>query len=139
MRICKFLMVLMALALPWNAIAAIVIVTSPHSALSQVKQSQLRQLYLRGSQHLGEQKVLALDLPDNSALRDRFYQQAVGKSASQVKTFWARMIFTGRGVPPRQVGGVSDMINTLRHQPDTLGYLPEGKVPSDLKVLMRLK
>ncbi len=81
---------------------------------------------------------MVLDMPEGSPQRQAFYQRATGKSSSQLKSYWARMIFTGQGMPPRQVKSVRDMVRTVQQDPHAVGYLQETEIQEGLRVLLRL-
>ena len=126
------------LVLPMQLMADVVVVAGKDSPVTTISESQLRKLYLEGTSRIAGNRVKALDLPEGSRVRTEFYQKAVGKSPAQMKSYWARMIFTGRGAPPRMVSGVRAMQVMLENNPELVGYLPADQVSSGLKVLHRL-
>ncbi len=124
--------------LPLQVMAEVVVVVGKESPVTSLSESQLRQLYLEGAGRIAGNSLKALDLPEESRVRTEFYEEAVGKSPAQMKSYWARMIFTGRGAPPRMVSGVRAMQVMLENNPELVGYLPADQVSSGLKVLHRL-
>ena len=124
--------------LPLQVIAEVVVVVGKDSPISSLSESQLRQLYLQGFGRVAGFSVKVLDLPEDSHVRKDFYQEAVGKTPAQMKSYWSRMIFTGRGAPPRRVSGIRAMQVMLENNPELMGYLPGDQVSSGLKVLYRL-
>ncbi len=124
--------------LPMQVMAEVVVVVAKDSPITSLSENQLRQLYLEGTGRIAGNSVKALDLPEDSRTRKAFYQAAVGKTPAQMKSYWARMIFTGRGVPPRMVSGDRAMQVMLENNPELVGYLPGNQVSSGLKVLYRL-
>lgn len=130
-------MVALIVMLPLQLMAEVVVVVGHASPVSSLSESQLRQLYLEGAGRIAGTNVKALDLPEDSRARRAFYQEAVGKTPAQMKSYWARMIFTGRGAPPRTVSGNRAMQVMLENNPELIGYLPADQVSSGLKVLYR--
>lgn len=120
------------------ASAQTLIVASDTSPLASLSKSEVRQLYMGNAGSVGNAKVTLLDMPDGSAVRQSFYNSVAGKSESQLKSYWARMIFTGRGSPPKQVRSPKEMARTLKANPQALGYLKEDDLQPGLKVLLRL-
>lgn len=119
------------------ALAGPVVVVSASSSIASLTQGQVRQLFNGQLRKVSGETVKPLDLPNGSDTRDSFYQQVTGKSAEQMKSYWARMIFTGRGMPPREVSSEREMGMLLGSDPGFVGYLEETRVPSDLKVVYR--
>ncbi|MAX55077.1 MAG: hypothetical protein CL537_06135 [Alcanivoracaceae bacterium] len=127
------------LFLPMVVMADIVVVVDKDSPITSISQNQIRQVYLEGGGKVDGVYVKPLDLPEQDKLRDRFYQDTVGKTPAQMKSYWARMIFTGRGVPPRSVSGVSAMKVMLENNPELIGYLPANQVSGNLRVLHQIR
>lgn len=138
MKLFKQCLAALIIFLPLQVMAEVVVVVGKDSPISSLSESQLRQLYLEGSGRIGGISVKALDLPEDNRARKDFYQEAVGKTPAQMKSYWARMIFTGRGAPPRMVSGNRAMQVMLENNPELIGYLPGDQVSSGLKVLYRL-
>ncbi|MEE3320533.1 MAG: hypothetical protein VX258_07575 [Pseudomonadota bacterium] len=138
MKLFKQCLAALIICLPLQVMAEVVVVVGKDSPISSLSESQLRQLYLEGSGRINGTSVKALDLPEDNRARKEFYQEAVGKTPAQMKSYWARMIFTGRGAPPRMVSGNRAMQVMLESNPELIGYLPGDQVSSGLKVLYRL-
>lgn len=138
MKALKTLVVSLLVLLPLQVLAEVVVVVSNDSPISTISESRLRQVYLEGAGQVDSQRVTALDLSEENRVRDQFYKQALGKTPAGMKSYWARMIFTGRGAPPRSVSGVHEMQIMLENNPDFIGYLPGNQVSSGLKVIYRL-
>jgi hypothetical protein len=68
-------------------------------------------------------------------VRDRFYAQYAGKSPAQVKAHWAKIIFTGRGQPPRQVPDSVEARKAIAANPNAIGYIDSRHVDPSVRVL----
>ncbi len=79
-----------------------------------------------------------LDLPRQSEEREYFYQRLIGKTQSEVNAYWARLLFTGRIVPPRNTGSQEQMIETLLANPMAIGYLERSKMHRRLRIVYEL-
>lgn len=78
----------------------------------------------------------ALDLTDGEA-RDSFYTYLLGRSRNQMRAYWSRMVFTGKGKPPRALDAEA-IIEALQNDPNLIGYLPSGQLPSSLRPVLNL-
>nr|WP_237440540.1 hypothetical protein [Alcanivorax sp. DP30] len=119
------------------ALAGPVVVVSADSTIGTLSKSQVRQLFNGQLRRVSGVAVKPLDLPGGGATRDDFYRQVIGKSAEQMKSYWARMIFTGRGMPPREVSSERELGMLVISDPAFVGYLEETRVPSGMKVVYR--
>jgi ABC-type phosphate transport system substrate-binding protein len=76
-----------------------------------------------------------IDLIEESPVRERFYAQYTGKSAAQVKAHWSKIIFTGRGQPPRQASTSNEAKKLVAENPNAIGYIDPSQVDGSVRVL----
>ena len=70
---------------------------------------------------------------DNAALRNAFYPNVVGKSSDQIKAYWAKLEFTGKGKAPHEESNGSAVANYVAANPGTIGYVEAGDVGAGVK------
>ena len=128
----------LTLCSPALSFAGMLVVVAESSPLAEMDRHEVRQLYMDNATRFDGHPVTVLDMPEGSQEREAFYQSATGKSASQLKSYWARMIFTGQGMPPRQVKSARDMVQKLKYDPRAVGYVQEADIQEGLRVLLRL-
>ena len=133
----KSILVVSFLLLTGFAQAGIVVVVSKNSDLGGLTRNEVRQIFNGQLNRVGEISVKPLDLPVAASQREVFCQQVMGKSVEQMKSYWARMIFTGRGMPPREVSSDREMTLLVGSDRKFIGYMDEADVTSDLKVVFR--
>src|SRR5580698_4857980 len=86
------------------ASADVVAVVSAKSSIIALTPNQLADIFLgRVSRFPNGVLAVPIDLRDGSPERDQFYAKITGKTPAQVKAYWSKIIFTGRGQPPRAV------------------------------------
>jgi hypothetical protein len=79
--------------------------------------------------------VTPVDQPESNPLREEFYLKVVNKSAAQAKAHWAKLYFTGRGVPPREGKDSDDIKKILNSTHGAIGYIDQSALDSSVKVL----
>ena len=67
--------------------------------------------------------------------REEFNKKALGKSSSQLKAYWSKLIFTGKGTPPDAIGNVEDVIAKVASDPSAIAYIDAGSVTGTVKVV----
>jgi ABC-type phosphate transport system substrate-binding protein len=65
--------------------------------------------------------------------------QLVNKSPSEIKAYWATLIFSGRTQPPKSMEDTSKVINTVKQEPQAIAYIPANQVNNKVKVLLILR
>lgn len=84
-----------AISIP--ALAELVVVVNPKSSAGTMTQEQVSQFFLGNST-----AFKPVDQADGSPIRADFYKRVAGKEPSQVKAIWSKLVFTGRGKPPKE-------------------------------------
>lgn len=116
-----------------------VLVAGAKSSVRTVDAETAANLYLgKVSELPGVGPVQLHDLPEGSAVRDGFYQEAANKSASAMKALWSRMIFTGKGQPPKSVESSAALKKILASNPTAIGYMEKSAVDASVKVLLSM-
>jgi len=82
-------------------------------------------------------QAVPIDQNDGSAVRESFNSSLLGKSSSQLKSYWSRLIFTGKGTPPKQLGSDADIKSLVSSNPNMIGYIDSSAVDSSVKVVLK--
>ena len=115
-------------------IAAVVSVKVP---VTSVTPGQLADIYLgRTSRFPDGTPAIPCDLPEGSPLREAFYTKVVGKTAAQMRAHWSKIIFTGRGQPPREVRSAEEAKRLVVEHPGVVCYIDRSQVDRNLNVLL---
>lgn len=138
-RLIGALLATLVLAFPAMA-GDIVVVAGTHSPVNHLSREQVADIYMgRVTTLPGGTNAVPLDLPASRPEREAFYNAITGKSAAQVRAYWARMSFTGKGMPPKQVRNDTDMKKLAGSKPGAIGYLAEDALDGSVKVLFTFK
>lgn len=70
-----------------------------------------------------------------SAVREEFDSNILGRSSSQIKALWSKLIFTGKGTPPKEVATDADVVALVSKNPNVIGYVDAASVTGDVKVV----
>ncbi len=118
--------------------ADIVVVVSAQSEVSQLQRIDIENIFFgRNYSFPNGADATPLDLEEGSAERVEFYMKLAGRSPAQVKAFWAKLIFTGRGRPPAVVSDREELIDRLIADPNAIGYIDSSYVDDRVKIVFR--
>ncbi|RVU44422.1 hypothetical protein [Rubrivivax rivuli] len=104
-----------------------------HPSAAALSKDQVADLFLGKSQAL-----TPLDLNDSSPLYAAFYRKATGREVAQVKSTWSRVVFTGKGQPPKQLPDAAAVKKAVAADPKAVGYIEKSAVDGSVKVLLAL-
>jgi ABC-type phosphate transport system substrate-binding protein len=116
--------------------ADVVAVVSSKNPLTSLTHAQVADIFLGKALRFPDGTVaVPIDQKEGSAERNEFYVIYTGKSPAQLKSHWSKIIFTGRGQPPRAVSSSTEVRQLVAANPQVIGYIERSAVDSSVKVL----
>ena len=123
-----------------TATAGVAVIGNPELSISSITSSQAADIFLGKMTKLPDGTPLTvIEHKDGDAVKEEFYDKVVGKSASQLKAYWAKLVFTGEGVPPKEYAGDKAVLQRVSNTPGAVGYVNDGSVDKSVKVLFEAK
>jgi ABC-type phosphate transport system substrate-binding protein len=140
-RLLVFAFLGLALGVDANATADdVVAVVSSKSPITVLNPNQVADIFLgKTSRFPDGSEAVPIDQNEDSPARERFYTTFTGKSPAQVKAYWSKIIFTGRGQPPRQVSNSAEARKAVAANPNAIAYIDNSLVDSTVRVLALAK
>lgn len=123
----------LALSLGLSSLAFADIVVIAHPSAGALTQDQVADIYLGKSN-----ASTPIDQPESAAIRADFYKKATGRDAAQVKATWSRIVFTGKGQPPKEVADAAAVKKAVAADPKAIGYIEKSAVDGTVKVALPL-
>ena len=116
--------------------ADVVAVVSAKSRVTALNSDQVADIFLGKTNRFPDGTLaVPVDLPEESPAREKFYAEYAGKSPAQVKAHWSKIIFTGRGQPPKQMGSGAEAKKFVADNPNAIAYIDSKLVDNSLRVL----
>ncbi|MPY23624.1 phosphate ABC transporter substrate-binding protein [Shewanella psychropiezotolerans] len=128
---CSILLSLFSL----QALAGIAVIVHPNNSDSLDKKS-ISNLYLGKTKRFpGGAQAVPINLEEGQASRGDFDSNVLGKSSSQLKSYWSKKVFTGKGTPPKEFATDDEVIKLVSSNPNIIGYIDSSKVNDSVKVV----
>lgn len=133
----RFVLLVAGLFLAQVASAGIAVIVHASVNAPALSAQQVSQIFLGREQKLpGGTAVVPLDMAEGSDLHVRFAERALGKTEQQLRGYWTRMIFTGKGQPPRAMGSSDELLRMVSSAPGYIGYVDaKDAARANVKVL----
>lgn len=123
-----------------STMAASAVIGNPGIGVNALTENQVSQIFLGKLSTLPNgTRVVVADHQDGESIKDSFYDKVVGKKPSQLKAYWAKIIFTGEGLPPKTFSGDKSVKDFVASTPGAIGYISAESVDSSVKVLFESK
>ncbi|AQS40006.1 hypothetical protein Sps_04926 [Shewanella psychrophila] len=128
---CSILLSLFSL----QALAGIAVIVHPDNADALDKKS-ISNLYLGKTKRFpGGAQAVPVNLEVGQASRGDFDSNVLGKSSSQLKSYWSKKVFTGKGTPPKELANDDEVMKLVSSNPNIIGYIDSSNVNDSVKVV----
>lgn len=148
---CVLLAACLTLASAMSTRAAdgeILLIAGSRSSIAALSRSDVVNIYMGAYRKLPDGGTAhPIDLERDSPVRRAFYRGLLDKSLDEVNAYWARLVFSGRTLPPAESPGVAAMIERVARDSHAIGYLERSQLPRadqaqpgrDIKIIFVLK
>lgn len=117
-----------------SALADVVMIVHPSNS-SALDSKAVQRIFLGKEKKFSNgSSVNPINQADNTTRSD-FDSNVLGRSSSQVAAYWSKLVFTGKGIPPKEMGGDAEVIAAVAADPAAIGYVDSAAVSADVKAI----
>ncbi len=118
-----------------NLLADVAVVVNPANNAS-MDPAEIAKLYLGRSKSFSDgTAAIPLAQTESSAATPIFNEKILNKTGSQMKAYWSKLVFTGKGTPPKELLTDTEIIDLVSQNPNMIGYVETSSVTSAVKVV----
>lgn len=110
------------------------IIAHPTNALESLSTSDLEAILTGNKKQWSGGGNIEIAILKGGPAHEEVVQTYAKKSAAQFKSFWRNLVFSGRGVMPREFDNASAMIQYVAATPNAIGYVEVTAVDASVKV-----
>lgn len=118
--------------------AEIVVVVNNANSVALSKSDVSRIFLGKMKSFSGGGKVAAVNVSSDSATREEFNKKALNKSSSQVKAYWSKRVFSGKGTPPKELDSDAKIKEFVSSNPNAIGYIDSANLDGTVKAALTL-
>jgi ABC-type phosphate transport system substrate-binding protein len=121
-----------------NAAAAeVVVVVSAKNPISAMGADQVANIFLgKTMTYPNGDVVIPVEQSEGAAARQEFHTKVTRKSPALLKAHWSKLLFTGRGQPPRELSDANAIKKTIARNPEFIGYMDRSEIDDSVKVVL---
>lgn len=122
----RIISILLLLMLPWSGPALAgeaVLVVHRDNPISSLELTEVRSIFLGKKVFWDDGNAIEVLLQESGETHQNFSQNILGKSPRQLSMYWKRVLFSGEGLPPREVTGDEEMLETIAANTKAIGYI----------------
>lgn len=120
-----------------TVLAEIAVIVHPGNT-NAVDAKEIERIFLgKSASFANGDKALPINQAEGTPVRSEFDNGLLGKSPSQMKAYWSKLVFTGKGTPPQEVAGDAEVKALVGSNPNTIGYVDASAVDGSVKVIYK--
>lgn len=116
-----------------------------HAGVVVIAHPNVRKLDLQTVQRIYTGRVIEVDgvpvvplhAPAGHALRQRFLADYLQQTEDGYTAYWTVRRYVGKGVPPREVWPLPDLLLAVANIPGAIAYVDEADVPAGAHIVLR--
>jgi len=126
------------LASPLLLQAEIVVITHIENSVSVISKTEIQSIFM-GRTRAFANGIKAVPY-DFSVMRGQFYPLLTKRSVRQIDAYWARIVFSGQGMPPVQLTGAKYILSAVQENKGAIAYIDRDSIKgSKVRVLFSLE
>ncbi|RJG08234.1 phosphate ABC transporter substrate-binding protein [Massilia cavernae] len=126
-----------ALSAPAASAAELVVIVSARNPVAAMRPDQVADIFLGHAGRFPDgAEAVPFDQAIGSPLRDDFYAKVAAKTPPLLKAYWTKMIFTGRGKPPRELPNSAAIRKEVAKNPALIGYIDKASLDASVRPVL---
>lgn len=116
------------------------VIVSSKSNITSISKKQISNIFLSKTKKLPNgEKAFPIELNNNLYIKE-FYKRVSKKNPKKLKKYWATVIFTGKGQPPKKMNNIKSILNRVKNNMNAISYIPiSTHIPNGIKVILELR
>ena len=115
------------------------VIISKNSNIQEISKKDASRIFLSKTKKLPNGKRAITIEPNEKSYQEVFYEKVCGKTRKQLKRYWATVLFTGKGQPPKKMKEIEDIIEFVKNNNNAIAYVPSALLTSnDVKTILEI-
>jgi ABC-type phosphate transport system substrate-binding protein len=116
--------------------AALAIIAHPSNSVSGISADDAQRIFLGKTGEFANGKRATPVDQTSGASRAKFLKSVIQKDEGELKGYWSKLMFSGKGQPPKEVGDDATVKAWVASNPEAIGYVDGKFVDGSVKVLL---
>ena len=118
-----------------SALAEIAVIVHPQNNAT-LDETTIKRIFMGKVKKFDNGKVaLPMNASKDMPSRENFNKQVLGKSSAQVKAYWSKLMFSGKGTIPKELESDAEIVSTVASNQGAISYVDSAAVTDAVKVV----
>lgn len=118
-----------------SSFAEVVVVVHPSNDATLDKKLVQRIFLGKSKKFSNGKEVLPINQVATSGARGSFDTDTLGRSSTQIAAYWSKLVFTGKGIPPKELDNDAAVLAIVAANPNAIGYVDSASVSAAVKAI----
>jgi ABC-type phosphate transport system substrate-binding protein len=115
------------------ALDGVVLIANNSVTADSISAAALKDIYIGRTMYWQDGQSVIITVLAGDAAADKALNEVSGMDASQFKTFWQRMVFSGRGHQPNKADDVAALVSLVSQTKGAVALVPADAVLKGVK------
>lgn len=120
-----------------NVFSGVAVVVNPSSTLTSAKAGEIKKVFLGKSKKILGQTVKPIDNSEED-IRNKFLKKIIKKNPRAFKSYWTRLVFSGKSAPLKSGGNDADVKQWVNNNDDAIGFIDSKNVDDSVKAIFKI-
>ena len=130
----QFIGTLVGVILSCNLFAEVAIIVHPSNGNS-FEHEDIQRIFLDKDDFYPDGTEVVAVGQKSGALVDEFNDKVLDRDKTQLKAYWAKLMFTGKGFPPKLLADDAAVISAVAESSKTIGFVNKSAETDAVKVV----
>lgn len=135
----RIITMLILITISKSAIADSIWVITNNTIEIKLSKEQVKMIFIGASRTFPNGKRVKPIQLDDSSSSEEFNMNIMKKSNREMRAFWSKQIFTGNGKPPKTMKSIQQMINFIKNNRNSIGYILSNKKPTGVSIALEVE
>ncbi|WP_395008909.1 hypothetical protein [Undibacterium sp.] len=113
-----------------------VVIANLQAGIDKMSKDEVINVYMGRNRKLASGiNAQPLDIETPLGEKANFYNVMVNKELSEISSYWARLLFSGQGSPPRQVSTAEQALDLVSNSKGAIAYIDRKKIDKRVKIV----
>jgi ABC-type phosphate transport system substrate-binding protein len=118
----------------------LVVIVNASSGVKEMTEEEVIHIFMGRHKRLSNGHLaFPVEQVGNAELRARFYQTLMNVPMPQIRSYWARMWFSGQAQPPLEIGTSEEVIELVRANKGAIAFVERSKLVDGVKPVLVLR
>lgn len=119
--------------------AEVLIIAHPSVNVESINMQELKNVFMGNRVKWTDELQIEVVVLKDSSVHKEFTREITHKTSAQFKNWWRRMLFTGKGMFPKEFDSEQALMKYVAENKGAIGYVAPGTKITGVKVIQVLK